>query len=230
MYKKKKTEYYLADIDKKLFMANEELYNLQNNWTIIRIMKDYGYDTQKTAAFANVLAEAREANLQKSNGCAHKVSANTEFKKLFARTKKKLSYLIRIARVLFEQDYETLSLLQLDRRQARTIIGQLDFMDHFYQQLLERHDLAGRLVPFGYPTEVLLSCRTEYQTIRTTFNNLSSNSAAAQEATRERNRKMAELNQWMREYYTFAKIAFELNPDWLELQQAEEARRRKAEV
>lgn len=230
MYKKNKTEYYLADNDKKLFMANEELYNLQNNWTTIRIMKNFGYDAQKIADFAVIYEQAHEASLHKSNGFVDKVIANREFKKLFAEKKKKLSYLIRIARVVFELEAETLSLLQLDRRQARTVIGQLDFMDHFYQQLLEHQDLAGRLAPLGYPPEVLLAYRTEYQGLRIAFNNLSSSSAAAQEATRERNRKMEELNQWMREYYTFAKIAFELNPDWLELQQAEELRRRKAEV
>jgi len=230
MYLKNKTKYYLADIVKKLLMASKELHLLKNNWTTIRIMKNFGYDAQKIADFTVVYEQAHEANMHKSNGFVDKVSANRKFKKLFAEKKKKLSYLIRIARVLFEQEAETLSLLQLDRRQARTIIGQLDFMDHLYQQLFERQDLAARLTPFGYSTEALTALRTEYQELRIAFNNLSSSSAAAQEATRERNRKMEELNQWMREYYTFAKIAFELNPDWLELQQEEEVRRRSEET
>jgi len=230
MYKKIKTKYHLADVVNKLLMASEVLHLLKYNWTTIRIMKNFGYDAQKIADFTVVYEQAHEANMHKSNGFAGKVGANINFKKLFAGKKKKLSYLIRIARVLFEQEAETLSLLQLDRRQARTVIGQLDFMDHLYQQLFERQDLAARLTPFGYSTEALTALRTEYQELRIAFNNLSSSSAAAQEATRERNRKMEELNQWMREYYTFAKIAFELNPDWLELQQEEEIRRRSEET
>lgn len=227
MYNKIKTKYYLASVESKLQMSDKELHYLKNNPTTIRLMSAYGYDAQKIAAFNAVNEEARAANHLKHNGFVDKVVANSEFKKQFAGIKKQIAYLIRIARVVFEQEAEILNLLQLNGRQKRSVLEQLDFMDHFYQHLLTQPALAERLAVFGYPPATLLVYQEEYRAARTAFNNLSRDSVDAKEATRVRNQKMAELDKWMREYYTFAKIAYELNPDWLDIQQAEEEAGRK---
>jgi len=220
--KSKKTAYYSATIAKKLLLAERETASLQNNPTTIKIMQPFGYTPEKIAEFTRIYQETARAQIMQTKEIGEKVGAYAEFESLFTIAKNQIHYLAKIAKIAFRNDEHALSTLHLNSRKPRKQAEILDFMNNFYQQALMEKKITAVLANYNYPAETLRSYQEHYLKTHARYNDLNKESADATMATKTRDDLLAVLDEWMYEFYSIAKVAYALNPHWLQEQQLEE--------
>ena len=221
--KSRKMEYYESSPVKKLFYSERETSRLNNNPTTRKIMAPYGYDSEKIAGFTAAHQAAAQAQVLQTKEASEKVGAYASFEKQFSVAKGQIYYLAKVAKIAFRNNEHVLDILHISRKKGRTISQILDYMDNFYQQVFADQEIIKVLTKYNYPESTLTQFQDEYRKSRFAYNELNKESGDAVQATRVRDKKIAELDDWMYEYYGFLKIAYAQNPNWLAEQQAEEA-------
>jgi len=221
----RKMAYYTATISKKIFLAERETTLLLTNPTIRRIMKPYSYDDAKIAEFVRVYKETSDAQVKQSKEMGDKAGAYAEFEKLFTVAKSQLHYLVKVAKLALRDNEQAIKMLHLDHsmRKYRTIDSILGFMKNLYENALPDSEVCDTLAKYNYPKSTLQAYFDQMNQCSSAYTALSRENADALRATSVRDQKLAVLDEWMYEYYGFMKVAFDLNPDWLAVQQAEEA-------
>jgi len=220
----RKMAYYSATISKKIFLAERETTLLLSNPTLRRIMKPYSYNDEKIAEFVQIYKETANAQVLQNKELGEKAGAYAEFEKLYVVAKSQMHYLIKVAKLAFRDNEHALTMLLLNEsmRKYRTIDGMMGYMRNFYQNALRESSVYETLAKYNYSRTTLQLYYEHMTKCSDAYTALSKESADVLRATRVRDKNLALLDEWMYEYYSFMKIAYELNPDWLSIQQAEE--------
>lgn len=208
--------YYEGTINQKLFWGDRETNGLSTNSDHQRVMATVGYTPEKIESFREVYKVASTAHLLQQKETSDKLNAYLEFEELFKASKSELHYLCKVARVAFKDHPAIVNELNLNKKKGRSMADILRYMESFYTHVLDNRDILHILDSFCYPESRLITFRDNYNKSKTAYEKYGKDTALSVEVTRVRNQKMEELDEWMYDYYALRKVAYTLNPDWLD--------------
>jgi len=215
-FKSRKSTYFKLKVDGKLLKAQGVIYGLKNNPTIKRILTPMGYDEEKVNEFHEVYSAASKAHYRQHKEYADKMGAYDIFEHHFTVIKEQFVYLTKIAKVVFRNNESLLIALQLNTKRDRHIAGILKFMENFFNHAMNDEHIKLQLAKHGYNADKIRSYHDLYLLANDAYSKLNKEYGEAVEATSDRDKKVAIMDEWMYEYYSFEKVAFAQNPGWLD--------------
>jgi hypothetical protein len=123
---------------------------------------------------------------------------------------------IKIARVALESDRGALQALHLLGRRKPSLAGWLVQAQHFYAVALANPTIMRKLADFSLAPRMLEEGARQVETVAARHAARRQQRAIAQDATRSRNEALTELDDWMHDFKTIARVALKERPRLLE--------------
>ena len=203
-----KSNYSNGTIADRLVLSERATYELNHNPQIQAMMLPFGYTSEKIARFTEIQKAATEAQTTQQIEYGEKTGTYDKFEKKFKIAKIEMSSLVKVAKVAFKNDQMFSDKLNLYGKKNGKTNDILAYMESFYDAILRERDIVEALTVYGYNQARILSCRETYYEAREAYNIYKSENAEAMESTRIRDEKMAELNEWMYDYFSLSKVAY----------------------
>ena len=192
------------------------LANVENQPVIAATMAEYGYDLTVITKGRELLGATITAfnfNQQEDN---ESIQARANFDaKLSLMTEKYASHR-RKAKVVFRKDEVTLKQLGLTGTYSRAYVKWIVTMKTFYNGVRSDAAHLAKLLVFKITEEEISACIAEINALETTRALYLKEVGESQEATKAKDKALAELEEWMSDFYAVAKIAMEDQPQLLE--------------
>ena len=123
---------------------------------------------------------------------------------------------LKLAKVLSRNDADLQNRLGLENGKVYAIESWIESSTDFYSRLLNEPDLVTKLASFKVTVQQLNEEKTAIENLRQLRNEATIEKGQAQEATRLRNEKLSELEDYAIELKAVAEIALEKQPQLLE--------------
>lgn len=123
---------------------------------------------------------------------------------------------LKLVKVLSRNDTDLQNRLGLENGRVRAIESWIENSIDFYNRLLNEPGLVAKLESFKVTVEQLNAEKTAIENLRQLRNEVTIEKGQAQEATRSRNEKLSELEDYAIELKAVAEIALEKQPQLLE--------------
>ena len=123
---------------------------------------------------------------------------------------------LKLVKVLSRNDTDLQNRLGLENGRVRAIESWIENSIDFYNRLLNEPGLVAKLESFKVTVEQLNAGKTAIENLRQLRNEVTIEKGQAQEATRSRNEKLSELEDYAIELKAVAEIALEKQPQLLE--------------
>lgn len=149
--------------------------------------------------------EYQEQSLAYDRFYLEKDDAETDFKRT-----------LKLVRVLSRNDADLQNRLGLENGKAYAIESWIESSTDFYNRLLNEPDLVAKLESFKVTVGQLNAEKTAIENLKQLRNEVTLEKGQAQEATRLRNEKLSELEDYAIELKAVAEIALEKQPQLLE--------------
>jgi len=203
-----KSSYGNGTIADRLVLSERATYELKNNPQIQAMMLPFGYNGEKITRFGEVQAAAAEAQTTQQIEYGEKTGTYDKFEKRYKIAKIELSSIVKVAKVALKNDSMLGDKLNLYGKKYGKTNDIFAYMDSFYNAILRERKIIEQLTAYGYNEARIIACKETYLEARETYNIYNSENAEAMESTRIRDEKMAELNEWMYDYYALSKVAY----------------------
>lgn len=190
--------------------------NIKNNEILKTELAEYGYDEVELAkgkALYDTAAQKIDAN--KTETTEEKL-AYDKFSQKFEELKKAYTTDRKKTKIIYKEDERILSALGVKGVASLRINQILDNADTLYKQLKSNEDLRKPLerlkINEGYlDTQIAL-----LEEVKTLYQAYTKEKGESQQATKDKDQALANLEKWVREFYAIAKIALEDKPQLLE--------------
>ena len=207
---KRKTE------DQLIEQFRVSLTNITNQPVISATMSEYGYDStviDKGRELLEATINAFNFNQQEDN---ETIQARADFDAKVSLMTEKYASHRKKAKVIFRKDEVTLKQLGLTGAYSKAYLKWIATMKTFYNGVLSNAAHLAKLRVFKITEEEISACITEINAIETTRTLYLREVGESQEATKGKDKALAELEEWMSDFYAVAKIAMEDQPQLLE--------------
>lgn len=179
-------------------------------------MAEYGYDLPVITKGRELLGVTITAFSFKQQEDNESIQARADFDvKVNSMTEKYASHR-RKAKVAFRKDEVTLKQLGLVGTYSRAYVKWIVTMKTFYNGVLSNPAHLAKLLVFKITEEEISACITEINALETTRALYLKEVGESQEATKKKDKALAEFEDWMSDFYAVAKIAMEDQPQLLE--------------
>jgi len=202
-----RVKYTKGKREDKLLISNIILSLLLGDQNEASVMPKFGYLPEKIGQFNQIVQEAHQFSSEVAKEHGDKTVIYARFKNLFETAKQDFKYLQKAAGLALRNLPKKMDDLCLKSKRGNSIADIFIYQEFFYSLALSDEEILAALALYGYPKErlskfyaSLLECKEAYKAYTTQH-------SAAVEATRIRDLKIKELDSWMYEYFTMAKIA-----------------------
>jgi hypothetical protein len=179
-------------------------------------MGELGYDVQKIDEGKSLMVATRavyKTNQTEDDETSEAYAGFSDKKKQLGKTFKKHRKKVR---VVFAKDPLTTDRLAISGAYPRTYVRWIESTVKFYDETTVDTDVQAKLARLKVTPEELAAGKTlvgEVKSARATYLREIGESEAA---TKQKDAAIAEMEDWMREFYAVAEIALEDNPQLLE--------------
>lgn len=190
--------------------------NIKNNETIKTALASYGYDDtelSKGNALYNNAVEKVDNNKTKST--KEKLSYD-QFIQKFNIFKKMYSEDRKVVKIIYKNDERILSALSLKGKASIRIGEILNNADTLYKQLKANKELIQPLGRVKIDESSVDEKISTLEEVKSLYKSYGLSKGESQQATIDKNKAFADLEEWVREFYAIAKIALKENPQLLE--------------
>ncbi len=201
--------------DERLTMATTAVENGRNNPEIQDLLSAVGYRPDRMTEASEAITSVKALIAKQKREYGEKYAATDALEKI--RDKANNSYIrsLKIARILITDPAASAS-LQLHGERKKSISGWLQQASLFYANLFSNPDWLITLASAGITTIHLEAQQAQVVEVEKALQKQKKETGEAQAATAERDDAVDELFDWMHDYYSFAHIALEDHPQWLE--------------
>lgn len=208
----------------KYYLSNEQMIqnygvlfqNLSKDTELVTELAEYGYDAGKIAKGKALYDKAIDSYQKNKKETAEETSASTLFRqKLEEITKIYLSDRKK-AKVVFKNQGDILKNLSLNGRASQVIANSIQEMKDLYGNLNENDDLKNAIRILKITPEHIKSQLDKIKETEATYADYLQERGESQQATQEKNKAFNELDKWVRELYSFARVALDDKPQLLE--------------
>ncbi len=208
------TEYDI--ISRELTGHGIALDNYDSNPAIQDRMGLYMYTPEKIADGRTLYEEAWALVTAQKEEYGEQYQATRELYQAWAAAKAFYTPLLGVARVAFKKDANTRDALELDGARKTSIPNWTTQTMFFYNNLLEKEDRLAKMAQLGI-TEAQIQAGLEKNiALQKALSARKDERAEAIDATRARNKKLDELEDWMDDFKEIAKVALAGDPALLE--------------
>ncbi len=192
------------------------LANVENQPEIATTMAEYGYDltvVSKGRGLLETTIQAFSFNQQEDN---ETIQARSDFDAKVNLMNEKYGSHRKKAKVAFRKDEVTLKQLGLTGSYSRAYVKWIATMKTFYNGVVSNAAHLAKILVFKITEDEITACITEINALETTRTLYLKEVGESQEATKAKDKALAELEEWMSDFYAVAKIAMEDKPQLLE--------------
>ena len=190
--------------------------NVENQTEIATIMAEFGYDEALLIEGKTLFTKTRAAfDLNKTEDDETSESYNN-----FTTTKENLAKTYTLhrkkAKVIFRKDILTLNKLSLSGSLPTSYIKWLEVVKKFYSVALIDSEIETKLVRLKITSTDLENAIVKIAELESARAEYLREKGESQDATKAKDKAFGEIDDWMSEFYSVAKIALEDKPQLLE--------------
>ena len=203
-------------ISQRLFEASIAISNTLSNPAILAAVTPRGYTQAKLETALALCEEVRALTdaQQKEYGEQHEATATVQ--KAWAEAQLPYSDALKTARIAFRGNQSAHTSLMLGGIRKKTLNGWFDQASRFYNNLLGSAEFKAAMLPYGYTQAKLEAESALVAAVKTAIDAQYKERGEAQQATKMRDAKLDELDQWLADYKKIAAIALAGSPQQLE--------------
>ncbi|MGD8777758.1 MAG: hypothetical protein PVH88_02225 [Ignavibacteria bacterium] len=207
---------YSESIDAILTKSGAALTNAAENADIALALALFGYGSEKINEGKTLLEKASELNAKQKKEYSEQYEATEEFNSKRETANKEYMKLVKLSRICFRNKPGIYIELGLSGERKVTISGWITQVDLFYRNLLASPEAKEALAVYGITEEKIQSTYDLLKETQTLLSARNNEMGEAQDATKERDKVIDELNEWMSDFYAVAHIALEEHPQLIE--------------
>ena len=204
-------------IDSFLLKAKIAIENGMSNAEIAGIMKEFGYTSEKMAEGNTLLIKANELNIKQKKEYGEQYAATDAVNNRYNQINTSYMKHIKLARLVFKDERDKFKGLELSGERKRSLSGWISQAKQFYTGMLSEEGNITGISKYGITKEKLEAGLTAVEELESLKVKQEKESGEAQQATVERDNCFDELNEWIGEFRTVARIALEDKPQYLEM-------------
>ena len=209
---------------RKTYLTDQELVqkfgilfeNIKTQTILKTELAEYGYDDAEIAK-GKALYDKAIAEYQKNiKETQEETSAHHHFSQKLDELSNTFSTDRKKARIVFKDQNDTLINLRIKGRVSQSISSILDDMRVFYSTLQQNPTLITPLNRLKINTEHITTQLGNLANVEKAYTEYNKEKGESQQATKDKNQAFSEIEKWVREFYSIAKIALEDKPQLLE--------------
>ena len=190
--------------------------NVKKDTVLAAELAEYGYDAAAIAqgeALYNTLIEKYDANKTET---AQETTAYAVFSNAFETTLSTYKTDRKKAKIVFKNQPDVLKNLQLNKSLIERNATMIDAMRLFYEMLQNNAEWVNALQRLKITTDHVNQQLANVTNVQTVYATYVQEKGESQQATQDKNKAFDEVNKWVSEFYSVAKIALEDQPQLLE--------------
>lgn len=212
---KKRKSYYISE--QQLIQNVGILFeNLKTQAELKTELSEYGYDDEEVAKgkalYDKALAEYQK-NIKEGQ---EETSAYQLFTQKIGEVSEIYSTDRKKARIVFKDEPDTLINLRLKGKPSQSIAAMLDDMKVFYTTIQQNESLLNPLKRLKISAEHITQQIQKLTDTEKAYADYTREKGESQQATKDKNLAFSNMEKWVREFYSIAKIALEDKPQLLE--------------
>lgn len=208
----------------KNYLSNEQMLqvygalflNLSKENEISTELSEYGYNEDKINVGKKLFEKARQEYDKNKKETAEENTSYALFKKKFDEVTKIYSTDRKKAKIIFKEEEDKLKKLSLKGTSSKNIANLVVKMRLLYQNLDTDESLLNAVKILKVTPENVKKQLTEITEAERLYANYLQEKGESQQATKDKDKAFADLEKWVKELYTIAKIALEDKPQLLE--------------
>ena len=204
-------------IDSFLLNAKVAIENGITNTEIAGIMAEFGYTSEKMADGNALLVKANELNIKQKKEYGEQYAATDAVSSKYDEINGSYMKHVKLARLVFKNERDKYKSLELSGERKRSLSGWISQTKQFYTGMLSEEGNITGILKYGITKEKLEAGLTGVKELEQLKAAKEKETGEAQQATLERDTCLDELNEWIGEFRTVARIALEDKPQYLEI-------------
>ncbi len=203
-------------IAQRLLNAETAINNTLANPQILTAVTAYGYTEAILEAAQALHAEVVELNERQHQEYGEQYAATAAVQAAWDEAAAAYSNAVKIARIAFRGNTTAHAALGLNGRRKESLSGWLEQSRLFYNNLLRNPAFITVMAPYTYTQTKLQTEAALVENVATLSELQDKERGEAQEATKTRDAKLDELDQWLADYKAIAEVALSGSPQQLE--------------
>ena len=190
--------------------------NVKKDTVLVAELAEYGYDAtaiEQGEALYNTLIEKYDANKAET---AQETTAYAVFSNAFENTLNTYKTDRKKAKIVFKNQPDVLKNLQLNKSLIERNATMIDAMRLFYEMLQNNAEWVNALQRLKITTDHVNQQLANVTNVQTVYATYVQEKGESQQATQDKNKAFDEVNKWVSEFYSVAKIALEDQSQLLE--------------
>lgn len=205
-------------VNEQQMIQNHEILfqNLTTNEEIQRVLTEYGYDDTEIREGKEILQKASELYHKSIREDQKELELYTKFKEeqskldtVYAEDRKK-------TRIVYKDKADVLKNLRMVGRGSRAIASVLEDITVFYNTLLLDEELRQPLERLKLTQESINQQIAQLNKVKEAYGAYTNQKGIKQQATKDKNKGLQELEKWSKQLYSIARIALAQKPQLLE--------------
>lgn len=204
-------------IDQLLLKSGIAINNGLDNSEIAGYLAEYGYSAERITEGKTVHTTASQYNQQQTQEQGEQIQATIALNGALEAAKAPYMKYVTIGRIAFRKFPGIMIKLELTGDRKQSYSGWTSQANIFYSNLLADADALAKMSEFGVTSEKLLAGQALVTTVEEKLAAQKKEIGEAQNATKERDQAIDQLQEWYSDYIEIARIALEEHPQYLEI-------------
>lgn len=203
-------------IDERLLAAQVAIDNALGDADVLAALNVFGYDEARLNAGKALYEEAVALVNQQKVEYGDQFEATAAVRAAWEEADAAYMRTLKVARVALKGNQKARAAMMLAGTRKQSLSGWLEQATAFYTNLVGDADLMAAMANFGYDQAKLEAEGTLIQAVVDANLAQEKEKGEAQDATKQRDAKLDEMDEWMSDFKAIAQVALEENPQWLE--------------
>ena len=174
---------------------------------IARLLLEFGYDPERIASGMVLRREVMELRDALRQGLKERNLNLDQVNRAYERANPVYLRSLRIARVAFREHPKVATLLKLHGERNRSIAGWLEQTEAFFYHLTREDGLGMTLAAYGCGPEKIAAANQLQKNVRDLRQKLLRDLGEPSQVTEKRDRREIQLDAWMADFRSVAKVA-----------------------
>ena len=204
-------------LEGRLLFAQNAIANSLGNREIRSMMAELGYDEDRLLAGQALQERANNLQIAQVKEYGEQFAATDALNDARATANAVYMKHVKVARIALRGNRGAFESLQLNGIRKKSISGWLRQAKAFYANTTGSPEILNALAGFAITETQLMAAQTQVAAVEGKFNEQLKEKGEAQNATKERDGAFDDLQEWMGDFTTIARVALETKPQYLEI-------------
>jgi len=180
-----------------------------------RFLSQFGYDLNRLAEGDQHITALQHALNNQAARYGEQYGSTEQFHSAWRIAKKSYKVTLKIARIALSSDYDAHVALEMNGKRKEAFAGWYQQAMKFYDGITDRH--LGKLAKFGFTRDKIEHEKALVEATLSASIQQAKEIGVAQASTKKRDAVLERTAEWLHTYYQIARIAFEDQPQLVEV-------------